>query len=245
MGGLAGDLRGLIAGSTKQTLAIKPDYAALMRSKLTFCILALAMAIAAVAWTRSLGRAAPSDNATFIVDQNIESRNYDDAWETLSTQVVSSLSEAMDGFGARIVDHERFIEAFLGGFRATLEEELSNQREEVIAAYTRLLTEDELADLAAFYRSSEGQTFLREASASGSSPEQTLAFFQGPGRPILEHREALLIHLEAYASAIEAPLLETFAMEHLADIMAEPDIVAFEDEGLRARVVAKMRASGD
>lgn len=167
--------------------------------------------------------AGPTEDAAYIVEQHLYWNDYDAGAAALQREIFANIEQALGQFGATVIDPERFIEEMFGGLKEVV-------RAETIKSYRAAMSDAALAELAEFYRTDLGQATLSSGVAPGRATY--LAVMQ-------YHAEAGA-HLE---QAIPSALEQFFSLQRQADILEMPDIVAFENEADRSKVVAAMRGN--
>lgn len=183
--------------------------------------------------------AGPVDDARFIVEQHIAYGETVEKLGMLELDLVNKLEPAIERLGATIIDDARLMHEITGEFKVDF---LSNVSDASIEAFVKFLSPQELSDLASFYRSEEGLKLLSKMRAENVDLETHPFFLNGPGLPILEHYEELdaLINQAALQSF---SIIETsLTPSRFADFFENPQIMRFEDETVRAAVVAGLRS---
>jgi len=162
-----------------------------------------------------------AEDAAYIAKQTVGSADYQTELTELNQQIFESLDVGLQRLGAEVIDPKAFIDELLGAWPAIFETEFAH-------ALEAALTEKELGELAEFYRSDEGRSFVDTGELL--NPVATLD---------------LLRRLMAVRSRLEgavAPRLEAlFSPQRMADILEMPGIVRFEDQATRDEVVRALR----
>lgn len=183
--------------------------------------------------------AGPVDDARFVVEQHIIYGETFEKLGMLELDLVENLKPAIARLGATIIDTEGLMHEITGEFKADF---LSNVSNASIEAFVKFLSANELSDLASFYRSEEGLELLSEMRAKNVELEAHPFFLQGPGLPILEHYEDLDAHIDQAALQSFSVIQSSLTMSRFAEIFENPQIIAFENETVRATVVAGLRS---
>lgn len=180
----------------------------------------------------------PATDASYIAEQHIISTKVEEKLDTLSTDVVARMRPAFEKLGAQIVDPDRFMGALMGEFETKL---ISDIRKTSATAYQELMTDVEIATLADYYRSAEGQALLARGLSEVTLNDYAAFAQEGAGAPLLEHLPQLLASMEDVSSETIARLGEVFTLDRIADLMEIDGVVQFEDEARRQAVVAALR----
>ncbi|WP_420586774.1 hypothetical protein [Ruegeria sp.] len=180
----------------------------------------------------------PATDASYIAEQHIISTKAEEKLDTLLTDVMAQMRPAFETLGAQIVDPDRFMDELMGDFEKTL---ISNIRKTSAAAYQELMTDVEIAALADYYRSDEGQVLLAQGLSEVTLNDYITFAQEGAGAPLLEHFPELLASMEEVGNETMARLGEIFTLNRMADLMEMEAIVKFEDEARRQAVVDAFR----
>ena len=188
--------------------------------------------------TTVTGLSDPMSDASYIVEQHITSSNVEEKLDALSADVVAQMNPVFKNLGAHIIDPNRFKDVLMGDFAAELVSEIS---ETAAAAFHEQLMDEELAALADYYRSDEGQALLARGFSSVTSNDYIKLMHEGAGAPVLEHIPEMLETMEAVENKTIARLDDVFALGRMADLMEMEGLVAFDDEARRQTVVDALR----
>ncbi len=154
---------------------------------------------------------------------------------------MADMNAAFETLGAQIIDPDRFMAELMGDFEAEL---ISKIRKTSAAAYQELMTDEEIAALADFYRSDAGQTLLARGLSEATLNEYNAFAREGAGAPILEHLHEIVATMEEMGPDVLARLKDLFSMARMADVMEMESVVKFEDESHRKVVVDALRKAG-
>ncbi|WP_170398929.1 hypothetical protein [Ruegeria arenilitoris] len=180
----------------------------------------------------------PETDAQYILEQHSASNNFEERISALKRRALIHFEPFFQKLGAQIIDPDRFLDELLGDFEAEI---FSDVRSTTVAAYLEILTDDEIAALADYYRSDEGQYLLAQGLTAETMFQYAALAFGGAYAPILEHMQELEVALDRVRPIVEARLEKKLTADRIADIMEMEDIVKFEDESRRQIVVDAMR----
>ncbi|MEL6296469.1 MAG: DUF2059 domain-containing protein [Pseudomonadota bacterium] len=184
--------------------------------------------------------AGPSGDATFIAQQHIAFGGYAERLAELEAEVFNNLEPAIERLGAKVIDPVAFTKELTGQFTETF---LPSVLISSADGFEKILTPQELSELAQFYRSEAGQKFLAKSPTAIEDFDRFDFFRSGPGAPLIEHYPELTANMEQVVSQGLATINASFNMDRLAKILENPGIVTFDDEETRARVVAGVRSA--
>lgn len=191
--------------------------------------------------TASFSRADTEEDAAYIVRQHMVLGDYEEKLELLSQSILAKVEPAFERLGAEIIAPDRLWDEIGGTYFQDLEQII---QENAIIAFQEVLAPEELALLANYYRSDEGQAFLVQ-SFTKEQLDTSAAFFQvGPGKPLLTRMPELLAVVNEPLLDALLPINELFSTDRMADIMEMKRVVHFEDECRRQSVVDALREAG-
>ncbi len=193
-------------------------------------------------------------NARYIIEQHFDRASRTAVRRARSQEEIQHIQAFLDKVGGELLDPDGYMEA--------LESDIFIRFEDAAAAvyfdlYLDMLSPDQLAKIADFYRSDAGQALLtlrRKDMVSTLSADDQYTGWLGRVSPI--HVPAITMyqvsHTRLDLDALE-PVLEARAEEQLADaaalmeqeytakttfnLLAREDLVAFEDPAMRDYVV--------
>ena len=187
----------------------------------------------------------PAEDAAYIVEQHLVFINYEEKVALMSQDIVTTMQTGFDNFGAEIIDPDKFLDVLLGDF---FSEFMVKVQADTVVVFQETLSPEELAALAGFYRSDEGQALLVQGDALlalsiiEGHPGPTNQFFQtGSGAAILARMPELLAGMNGMFQAVQVRLNELFTLDRIADIMEMKSVVRFKDESQRQVVVDALR----
>lgn len=187
------------------------------------------------------GLSGPAEDARFIAERHVLCDGSAEKLEALERALFNDLKPGTEKLGAKILDPDRFMQALMGAYS---ERFLPSLVASLTEAYGRVLTSQELSDLADFYRSTQGDEPLTCAPKTASDPDGGGFWVDGPGAPLLEHQPEIVSGMEQFLVDGFSIIRSSFTMDRMAEIFQDPEIIGFEDEDLRAEVVAAMRQAG-
>ncbi len=107
----------------------------------------------------SISQAAPREDADYIAEQTVTRELFEAAIEAERTTIVSAIQFDLQSKGVKLPNPDRFLdlimEEFIDGFTETMQNETAN-------LYVSRFSEQDLADIAAFYRTQAGQALINQ-----------------------------------------------------------------------------------
>lgn len=180
----------------------------------------------------------PKEDATYIVEQHLISGNYDEKFKLLMQDTLANMTQSLERLGAKIIDPDRFLGLLV---EDTHLEFMPKVREHAVSAFQDILTPEELASVASFYRSDEGQNFLEQSQSEETFQTYESILRDGPGEPLITHMPELLASMSEPIREWRARITELFSPHRMADILEMESVVEFVDENRRQRVVEALR----
>lgn len=181
-----------------------------------------------------------SSDLAYIVEEHMLATQTEKQLARVTQKALTDIRPAIHNFGAEIVDEEEFLKALLGGFNAEM---LELTRRSWIELYEAVLSPLEIVELAAFYRTNEGQALLAKG-LNQDKLESSISFLKdGAGAPLLEHWSELEIASDEMHSIAVNRLQQNYSLERIADIMEMEHIIVFANEDQRHSVVKALRAA--
>lgn len=115
--------------------------------------------IIALSCYASTSQATPQEDADYIADQTVTRELFEAALEAERSTIVSAIQFDLQSKGVILPHPDRFLdlimEEFIDGFTETMQNETAN-------LYVKQFSEQELADIAAFYRTEAGQALINQ-----------------------------------------------------------------------------------
>lgn len=174
------------------------------------------------------------ENARFIAEQHLDALGYAQRLDALERRTLSSLRSGLEPFGATILDSDRFMHELTGEYTDSALPDLVTAASD---AFVEHLTPQELAQLAAFYRSEAGKVLPAQPVWDLEGNAHPPLSDDGPLAPLFEKSPQLKASMDHIMTRGLTTIADLFTAERLAGIVADPEIVGFEDETMRADVV--------
>ncbi len=179
------------------------------------------------------------DDLDYIVTEMFFSAGFTSEVEHMTTTMVNRLSPALAGVGGEILDEEAVRQAMTSPWLEDYRSRTIKAHREAFEAY---LTPDEIAEIAAFLPTETGQAFL---SLSPQNPPSSCfldTLRDGPLLAFFEHKRDIDKHTYPALYELRADLHRQFRLGAMADLVADPALIGFEDESQRDKVVTSLRA---
>ncbi|MCF6433873.1 DUF2059 domain-containing protein [Leisingera sp. MMG026] len=186
--------------------------------------------------TSALSEAAA--DVAFVADAHMRWSDAEERVTSLRQEVYTKLQPGFADLGAEIINSDRFWEELAGDFDVEL---LKLIRGNVAAVYQEVLTTEEIAALADFYRADEGRVLLEQGVTPVTFTSNVAFFTEGAGAPLAEHLLELEASMEAKGETVTQYLRAVFSPARIADIIEMEDVMAFADESRRAVVAEALR----
>lgn len=105
----------------------------------------------------SAAQADPKDDAEYIVGQTVTRAMFQGAISAQRPLIVGALENELRSAGLTLPDPDRFFDLFMAEF---MEEFLVAMQEQTASLYLENFSEQQLADIADFYRTDSGQALI-------------------------------------------------------------------------------------
>lgn len=203
-----------------------------------FLILPATATATATADAQAKGQADMRADTAFIVNAMFASSHVDQRLAQLSEQSLMTVELGISHLGATIIDRDGFTKALLGDMdEQILEGVLANW----VTMYEQVFTEAELADLATFFRSEQGQIWLAFNPSQKTLLPEEINFLTGGRADLMIRMPYALDNPETLAAEVRSVVKNFITMDRIADVLAQDTLVAFESETERQRVVDALR----
>ncbi|MEL7149450.1 MAG: hypothetical protein AAGK71_01885 [Pseudomonadota bacterium] len=199
---------------------------------------ALCLLIAVFICLAPPARANVDDDIQYIVDSLFYSQGYAEETNHKSDQIISRLSAALAKLGAEIRDETAFRDAILGPYEVSYRAQIMAANAE---AMRELLSEDEIAAIADFLPTPDGQAFLTLSPQKPPSSGFLAKLRESPLKPFFEHKSEFDARTMSVRLSAKTQMREVLSMKRIANLIEEYDIVTFEDETKRSEVVKALR----
>ena len=175
----------------------------------------------------------------FVVNEMFYSVGFESEITHIGETWLERLGPALDQVGAEVRDEEAFKAAVVAPW-------IEDYRARIIKAHRAALEEflspEELSDIAEFLPTRDGQAFLALSPQNPPSTELLETLRASPLLPLFEHKRDIDKHTYTERVALKVDLSKSLRMGGVANLLADPDLVSFEDEENREQVVQSLRA---
>ncbi len=126
-----------------------------MRPILCACVVALACLC-------TPARADSRSDAEYIVNQTLTRAHFEGVFAAARPMMIAALQHDFREKGISLPDPDRFFDLFMAEF---MDEFVQSMRAQTASVYLENFSEQEIADIAAFYKTDAGQAMIRAAPA--------------------------------------------------------------------------------
>lgn len=170
----------------------------------------------------------------FVVDVHVQDTTALQNFDALLDKSVAEVEPAIENLGGTVSDRSAFKEALLGDINAKIMEVI---RSHWLAEYQNVFSDEEIAQLAEFYRSAEWQSVASEFFSNGALPDDVETLKQGPFSIMIEHEADLDQSMPVLEAQVISELQSVYSLERFAEIFKMDGVVSFESEQQRQDVI--------